>query len=402
MKRRTICSLLFLLLGLSAAGCLERADDPLVTTATVQEGCALPISIKGIVAARSNVTVVPKISGRVAVVNVEMGQEVHQGEVLMCLEDQEIRNQVQQAEAGLAAAKARLAEAKAGARPQELAKINSGINSLEAVLKISQQNYERTRALYEQGAVSQQQLESAEVSLTKARNDLASLQEDLRLAEAGAKPQTIEALQAGVQQAAAALALAGTQLDNTMLRAPLWGQIAQRNLDPGEMASPTMPAFTIVDVNKVILEGFVAQEVVGRVQVGSSVRATTEALPGRSWQGKVVAVSPVASAGSQRFPVKVMIDNPNKELKPGMPAVAELKINPVGGAVMVPDSAIVSKGGKKYIFLLENDKVKQIEVRTGISDEGLVEVVHGLARGQVVVVGGAQSLVADQPVKIKS
>jgi multidrug resistance efflux pump len=402
MKLRILTgSILVFLLMLNLSGCLSTRfkDGPIVTTALAQGNTPIPVTVEGIIASNNNITLVPKIPGRVATVNVEIGQEVHQGDILLQLEDLDIRNQVKQAEAGLAAAKARLSEAKAGARPQELATVRNNLSTAAKNYEVTKLNYERTKTLFDQGAVPQQQLESVEILFTKAQNDYASAKEQLSLAEAGAKPQTVEALEAAVQQAAVTLASADSQLDNTILRAPINGQISMRNLDPGEMASPSLPAFSLIDTSAVNLECFVAQEVVNLVKTGTSAIVTTSALPGRTFQGKVTAVSPAASMGGQRFPLKLTITNPIKELKPGMPAVAEIQLN---GAVVVSDKAIVAKRGKYYVFRLEKDIVRQVEVQVGVAGGGLTEVVNGLAAGQTVVAGGAQSLVDGQQVKTKS
>ena len=398
----------FLVLGIAGCGLRPEAFVPEVKVESAKEASSpLEVPVNGALLARATVTVSPKVPGKVAEVCVDVGHEVKAGAVLMKLDDTEVRRQVDQASAALTIARARYEEAEAGARPQEIAQTQNQVRQAEADYNFAKREFDRATALFGEGAIPEQQLQAAEAKLEQAEARYESAREQLSLVEAGAKPQTVAALSAGVDQAAAALELARTQLSGTLVTAPIGGVVASRNIDPGEMASPSVPAFTIMDVSAVVLEGTVDEVAARRLEVGMTAKVSVDSCPGRLFEGRVTSVGPASTIGAPRYPVTIEIANGERVLKPGMLARALVQVPPLrqGGrpSVLVPEAAVVTKGGERYVLKVDRGRgiVVKCPVEAGLVADGFVEVVAGLNPGDEVIREGGSTLRDGQSVKIK-
>jgi len=322
------------------------AQAVLVDAAPVEKGDIASIStVNGKIAANIEVSIVPKMPGKVAEVLFDVGDRVHKGDVLVRLEAGELRAQLKQAEAGLEKARASFADAK--------------------------KNFERMQSLYEQGAVSQQQLEAAQTQLTMGNPDSAE----------------------------AAVELIRTQLENTVIVSPVDGIVAARNVEIGEMAGQ-VPVMTIVDIDQVTVETTVTEAEVNKLNAGQTVDVVVSAVQAQPFKGVIASISPAADARSSAFPVKVKIPNPEHRLKPGMFAEVKLALEIRKEAVIIPKEALVGTGENQSVFIVKDNKALQKKVTTGISDDTRVEVVSGISAGEMVVTKGQLKLQDQTPVMV--
>lgn len=312
------------------------------------------VTITGKVAAAAEVNVVPKVPGKVAAVPVQVGDRVKAGQVLVRLEATEIAAQVRQAEAAL-----------------ELARAGAG--QAEANYRNARENLERIEKLFQEGAVSQQQLDLA-------RTQFAVAESQYRGAGSGQ-----------VRQAQAAVELARANLANTVITSPIAGLVATRNVDPGEMAAPGVPVVTVVDLDTVVVEGSLSESQVNRISVGQEALVTIRALGERGFTGRVVTLSPVAGL-SRAFPVKIEIANRDHLIKPGMVAEATLATEKRAGVMLVPREALLEVNGQKVVYVLDGEVARERPVKVGLVGRARAEVLEGLQAGQEVVVVGQESL----------
>ncbi len=279
------------------------------------------------------------------------------------------RARIADATANLAAREARLAELRSGSRPQDLQIAFAQAREAEASLTNARVEYARQEALFRDGIVAKQALDTAhtvlDVAAERHRNTLERLdlvkegprQEEIRraeaevrqaaaavlLAEAGElevalKRQQIETLQADVARDRAALAAAEAQLGYAILRSPQAGVVLRKQVEPGEMIAAGTPVVTIADLRNVWVKIYIPEPQLGRVKLGQAAEVTTDSYPGKVYRGKVTFINSEAEFTPKNvqtqeermklvFAVKIAADNPDQELKPGMPADARVLLD---------------------------------------------------------------------------
>ncbi len=310
------------------------------------------VEYTGRVAPEVEVNIVPKIPGRIASISVDIGDRVRKGQVLVRLEDAELVAALRSAEAGLAVAEA-----------------NARIAA--AALEDARRNLERMRQLYEAGAVSQQQLEQAQLNYERAAAGVADAQ---------------------VKQAQAAVESARLQLANAVLTSPIDGVVTGRYADPGALAGTSQPVLTVADIDSVQVQISVTGDDVNKIRVGQEVKVSVPAAGGREFKGEIARISPAADPRTRLYTVEIAVLNPDHSLKPGMFARVELTTDVRTDAVRVPQEAVVTKDGEKVVFVVEGGRARERRLKLGISDGRYVEVISGVRPGDVVVVAGQDFL----------
>jgi len=197
------------------------------------------LSASGYVVAHHKIAVGAKVMGRVAWIGVEKGDSVQAGQVLVRLEDTEFRAQVNQANANLAAAQARLDQLKSGSRPQEKLKDKAAVIQAEANLKNAEAAYQRAETLYRTGVVSKAELDTALAQRDTAAALVDAAKQSSAMTDIGPRAEEIRAAEAQVQQMKAALDYSQTQLAATEIKAPVAGTVLERIVERGEMVSPS-------------------------------------------------------------------------------------------------------------------------------------------------------------------
>ena len=243
----------------------------------------------------------------------------------------------------------------------------------------------------------------AEVGLNRARREL---ERTVKLKEAGlATPQNLDdartAQEAAEAQLAAAKAqkqMAETKLEKTEIRSPLDGVVASRTVNPGDfienMGSPK-PMFRIVDNRRLELTVTVPSSRISGVRLGQPLSFTTDAVPGRTFTGKVSFINPAADESSRTVKVVAVVDNPDETLKSGLFAKGEIVTGERRGVLRVPRSAFVTwdlSARSAVVFVVDGEKAVRRTVETGAGAGDDVEVTKGIAAGERVVTRGAFNL----------
>lgn len=389
------------------AGLGEEAKDVSVAPA-VRRGPAGPqplLSAGGYIIARNQVEVGAKITGRVVALEVKEGDVVRAGQVIARLDDEEIRAQVRQAEANLAAARARLAELEAGSRPQEIDRARAEMLRAEADLKNAEANLRRLERLVEAGVVDRQRLDDARARYEMAAAALRAAQENYELARIGPRPEQIELARAQVQQAESQLAYARAQLENTVIRAPVSGTVLDRYVDLGEMVTigftstrgAKQALVSLADVTDLQVELDISEADIARVALGQPTTITPDAYPDRHYRGVVEYISAVADRQKATIKVKVKVLDPDEYLRPDMGAKVTFyqkgtEIPHESSVVLVPKSAVIEQGNRTIVFLAREGKAVAQPVSVGKENAGYYEIVSGLQGGEMVITGGLAGL----------
>jgi HlyD family secretion protein len=282
-------------------------------------------------------------SERIAEVKVEEGYRVKRGDVLATLDKSRLEPQVAQAEAQVAAQRHAVERLHNGSRPEEIAQAKANVASAKADLANAKLRYDRLKKLSvvrlgdqsEVRAASQEDVDNAKATLDVAQAKLAVNQEALALAVAGPRKEDIAQAEAQLRMNEAQLALLHQQLADAKLVAPRDGIIRTRLLEPGDMASPTRPVFSLAIVDPKWIRAYVSARDLGRLRPKMAARVSVDSFPNRTFDGWIGFISPVAEftpktvqieelRTSLVYEVRVFVRDPDDELRLGMPATVRL------------------------------------------------------------------------------
>ncbi len=375
------------------------------------------LTVSGYVVAHHKIEVGAKVMGRVHWIGVEKGDTVQQGQLLVQLEDDDFRAQVNQARANLAAAQARLDQLRAGSRPQEKLKDNAAVLQAEANYKFALDDYRRTEQLYHSGVAAKIELDRATAQRDVTFAVLESARQSSAITNIGPRVEEIRAAEAQVRQMKAALDYAETQLASTKIKAPVSGTVLQRIVERGEMVTPSAfgesgartSVVALADLNDLQIELDISQTDFARLKMNQRAEIIPEAFPNMRYTGFIVEIAPEANRAKATVQVKVKVENPDEQLRPEMNArvnfLAEETPRVAGvstSRVLVPKSAVVRRDESDFVFVLKGSRVEQRVIRRGDETADSYYVLEGLTGGESVATSGAESLRDGDRVKVSS
>lgn len=331
-----------------------------------------------------SVTVSPKSSGKVATVNVNVGDKVTAGQVLFTLDTSSIVASLQTQQAAVNVSRASLNDS--------ILNYQQSVAKLQILYDNAKSSYEKEQKLYEAGAVSKQDLDNAKTTFDNAAIDLKKAQDNLSLLEQNsASTQAV----ASVAQAQANLNSTQVQLNDTTIASPITGVVSVKDVEVGEIASGTSETVTIIDTSSLIAKITVPDKIIGKLQVGQSVPLVVNALSDKTITGVIDNISPDSDSKNNSYIVKVKIDNSNGELKSGMFAKISISDQKKDDAVIVPNEALKVENGVKYIYTVEDSKIKRLVVETGIANEKITEITTENLKAGTEIITEGQSLLTD-------
>ncbi len=477
------------------------------------------LELSGTIQAESQVSVFPKVAGRLVVLNVDEGDSVEKGASLAVVEHEELELAVQQTEATLKAAKtayeqtkqlaevrvnsqiaqakaqfraaeialqqvvdlseirtvtqieqaqaalgslvANLQKIKSGARDEDRRQAEAGLSQADANLANARSNHERMAQLFQNGAISQQALESAKTQLDIAAAQHKIASEQLQLIDNGARAEDIQAMEAQVEQAKASLRLAQTQastrtwekdialarsqvetaraglisaealktaksweaeitsaktartqaevalklaqkrLNDATIRAPISGVISRRTLDLGGMALPASPLFEIVNISTVKATVEVIEVQLSQLALNQQASIRIDGIDAEM-SGRVAFISPTLTPARRTAIVEVDIDNPKGALRPGMFAKVTVPIKVHTDAILISRASLVedANANTQTVFVIEDGVSQRRVVEIGLLRAGEAEVLNGLTEGEAVVTAGQHSLKQGERVRV--
>jgi HlyD family secretion protein len=367
----------------------------------------------GYIIPRHRIDLAPKISGRLSEINFEKGDTVKKGQILARLEDQEIQAQLAQSTANRQAAEARLKELLAGSRPQEIDRAKANLDQAEATLRTTQVNLERARHLNKTGVLSKQALDDAQNNFDVAQAQFKAARENHELARIGPRTEQVELARAQLAEADAAIAWYHTQLDNTIIRAPIDGTILDRIVEKGEMVTTLSfggrGARTglggIANLKELEVELDINEADIPRIRMAQDCTVSPDSYPDHRYKGRVREIAPEANRQKATIQVKVSILNPDEYLRPETNAkvnfLEEHKEQTVESRILVPKSAILNVEGTPCVFLVKGGRASRQTIQTGKELWGQIEVRSGLAGGEQLIVRGLEGISDGEKVALK-
>lgn len=291
-------------------------------------------------------------SERIAAVLVQEGDRVHAGQVLAKLDVSRLEPMARAAQAQVDAQRQAVLRLRHGNRPEEIAQARANLESAQADAANARQQYDRLTRLARgsvAGAVSQQDLDNAKAALDVAVAKLAVARKALDLEVAGPRAEDVAQAEALLQADEAQAALARQQLADAQLVAPLTGVVRSRLLEPGDMASPQKPAFTISITDPKWVRAYVSEPDLGHVRPGMAALVTVDSFSDRrfeSWVGFVSSVAEFTPKPVQTqelrtklvYEVRVFVKDPSDELRLGMPATVHLPLEQAAAPANAPST----------------------------------------------------------------
>lgn len=201
----------------------------------------------------------------------------------------------------------------------------------------------------------------------------------------------VDQLRYNLENARAQLHMAKLELSYGTVSAPISGVVASRSIKQGNLVQINTPIFTIVDISRLEATLNVPEREIETLKVGQAVQLTVDALPGKTFDGRIDRVSPVVDAGSGTFRVICAFDGGGL-LQPGMFARIRINYDQRADALVIPRSALLEDGGTPAVFTVKGGKAVRSELKLGYVDGEWVEVRGGLRAGDPVVVAGKSAL----------
>jgi multidrug efflux pump subunit AcrA (membrane-fusion protein) len=345
----------------------------------------------GSLAGDEQTDVAPQTAGKVVALGMDIGTYVKRGQMIVKLDDSELKLRVDQSLAQVEQAKAavRQAEEKIGLKsgqafdPNRVAEVAFAKVSLE----LADKNLRRAEKLIESGDVSRSFYDQQ-----KAQRDQLKEQYDAAIAQARQNYAAVAVARTNVANAEAQLALARKSLSYSTVSAPIDGFVAERIADLGEYVSPQGKIATIVRINPLRIRIDIPEQAIPEVRVGQSVSMSTSAWPDKSFSGRIARIAPNVTASSRTLTVEAEIENRSGVLKPGQFATVRILQARPAPAVLVPARGVITESSVSRVFVIKNGHAEQRLVQVGQAEGDLVEVKSGVTAGEQVATSNLEQL----------
>jgi RND family efflux transporter MFP subunit len=345
----SVAALLFAI-GCARAPEESAADAEAIPTISADTGKVARANIASDLVVRGAITAIPNedvkvsspVAGRVDAVSVAEGDTVEQGQVVAKIDTRTIQDQQRQAQAAKQQATAQLENA--------------------------QLNLERNERLFTRGVAAGKEVEDARMAVAQAR--------------------------ASVDQSDAALSTIAIQLERAEVRAPIAGQVVKRMVSVGEQVDGTAaaPIMEIANLDRVELAASVPAGQLSKISVGQTVTVTTNAYDDRAFTGTVIAIAPSVDPVTDSTLVRIRVQNPDRLLKVGMFAEARVRLMEHADALVVPVTALVRDDEGAAVYVVSGGTATRTSVKTGLEQDGRVELLEGATEGQTILTTGVHGL----------
>ena len=320
------------------------------------------ITLTGSLRAKESVDVSPRVAGRLTQLLVDTGQVVAKGALLATIEDDEIRQQIERSNATLAV-------------------VDAQITQREAELANARIELDRRIQLVEAGVLSRNELDTLEMRHTVAKSQLELARAQRRQSEAEQRELTI-------------------RLGQTQISSPISGIISRRLVATGALVTSANPIVTVVSVNPMIVDAQASERDIARVRRGLTVNVTIDSLPGETFTGRIMRISPTLDPQTRNGMLEIEIANRGGALKGEMFARINLDLGTSHESILIPRDALVYRGDQPGAYTIEEQKAKYLPLQTGLTQGDKVEVLTGLIAGDLVITRGSNMLKEGDAVRV--
>jgi HlyD family secretion protein len=360
-------------------------ESPLkVRATTVQRGPIRSlISTNGKIEAIRNLEAHAPIATTVKRLLVKEGDYVHKGQLLLQLDDADIRSQAARAQAQVKSAQAEQSALKNNGTREEVLTLEAQLAKARGARDLCQHNLDALHRLERQGAASPGEVRQAEDKLQSAQADLTLLEQKKK--DRYSQPEVAK-VQAQASEAQAAYDAAEDALAKSSIRAPFDGTVYSLPVKQGAFVQAGDLLLQEADLSRVLVRAFVDEPDIGRLQLGQKVEVTWDAIPGRTWTG---AVNTLPSTVKLRVTRNVgettcTIDNHDLRLLPNVNVGVTIVVAEHENVLTLPRDGVHADDGKLYVYRIVDDRLKRQPVEISLQNLTRVEITGGLAEGALV------------------
>ena len=361
----------------------QHSEDtkPLVDVLTIQrKDMTKTIDLTGQTVPESQVDIAAKYTGKITQINVELGQYVMPGQVLLSQDSSDIDISIEQNNASFRQANADAIESNAT--------FEANYQKAQSDYQHSVTTYQRYKLLYSQGAISKEVLDNAEQQMISSKSVMESWSKQLMAGSAA----SVESKRASRDKAQSVIDALKNQKDDLTLRAPRSGMIGFRQAEVGNIVSAGQKVLSIVDNSNIYIDCSVSEQDIGQMVLGLPTTIGIESL-GKSFTGKIIYISPSIDSKTQAFTIRMILDKPEDSIRSGM--FARTKINTILRAqtLFVPKEAVLSLNGKDRIFVVNSsNQVEERIVQLGLRNDKSIEIISGIQDGETIAVSNLARL----------
>ena len=356
---------------------VQRAGDmkPMVEVLTVQrKDMVRKIELTGQTVPEAQIDIAAKYSGKIVQVNVQLGERVSPGQVLIVQDTSDVDISLAQNSAGFRQASADAIESNAS--------FEASYQRAQADYQHSLTNYERYNRLYEQGAISREALDNMQQQMTTAKAAVDTWAKQITDGSAAA----VQGKLAARDKAQSAVDALNNQRNDLVLRAPRGGIIGYRQAEAGNLAQAGQKLLSIFDNSNIYVDFSVSEQDIGQIVLGMPIDIAIDSL-GKRYSGKITYISPAIDSKNQAFGIRVTLDKPDESIKAGMFARTDVSVALRPQALFVPKEAVLSVNGKDRIFIVDaNNQVTERVVAVGLRNDKSIEILNGLNEGEQVAI----------------
>jgi RND family efflux transporter MFP subunit len=362
----------------------EEASIPVKIAKVSRGDLVIKLKSPGEAVTSKKIKISAEVSGVIKSLNIEESKHVREGELLVVLDDEEYRLALETAKASHLKTLSELLLEKRFAGPEE-----ARPESDQKKIQKARADYDRDRRLYQDGKMTREAFE-------KAGKDF-----EMALIESGEKKEEILAAAKGLTQAEVAVKDAQIKIEKTKIRAPFSGIVCDIKVLARERVTANQELFTLVNISEIQVRAKVLESEVGKIKVDREADLRFSAYPERVFKGKVKAISPIINPEDKTCSVIVDVSNPAEEIKPGMHAEVEIAAEIYKDRLLVPQEAILVRGGRKLVFAVEGGLAKWKYIDVGLENEDYAEILNGVKEGESVCIEGHGTLAHDARVRIE-
>lgn len=405
LRRTSSCFLLSAVFFYVASGC--KKTEEVVPEASVMVQAVHPsvgpiseeIVADAILAPLSQAAISPRISAPVAAEYVQRGAHVHRGQLLLTLEDRDLRGNALDSMGAVTAAKAGFATTTQATIPEELEKARADAAQAKVALEVAHKTTEERQSLYEQGALAGHDFDIAVAAEAQARAVYETAQKHEQAEIQTVRVTNKDAAQGQLTSAQGRLENAEAQVSYAALRSPIDGVVTERPLFPGETATAGTPAIILMDTSSLLAKLHIAQASAQQLALGHTAKVSVPELQGPI-DATVSFISPTLDPGSTTVEVWLRLPNPDGRFKVGTPVHAVITGRTIKDALQVPASAIVPgrDGGTAVMLVSSDGTAHRKPVTVGVRTEETVQILSNLSPSDTVITEGGYGL--DEGTKI--
>jgi HlyD family secretion protein len=395
MKRKKLflAGAILIISAVGVAGYINLQDGKSVETSVVEKGeIKQYIEDTAVVQSNKKQTVYIEGSGKISSINVNVGEHVKKGDILLTMDKKDLELKLQDANSKIEAAKAQLSSTDSSNFGSKIEIAEADVDKANVTYESTSRDFNNAKTLYESGAISKKELDTAEDAYKSADATLKSAKAQLDDVKKGSPDYIRNGYMAEVEQAIILRDSIMRDIEKQEVIAPIDGTILEKSVDENSIVAAGALGFLIGDTNSLELNANILSDNINKVKIGDEVEISGNAIEDSTLKGKVVKIAPEAKnitsslgVNQKRVDVTIEIKDDASLLKPGYDLDIKIITDIKNDTLIIPDSAVFDYQGSSSVFVVGNGKAIIRQIKKGIESEKTIEVIDGLKEGDVIL-----------------